>query len=74
MNQVSDVVESKLLSSDKAEKARNGSAWATDNDESLERDLRLILQEHSGNIVKKWGNSKEWVLELRDGRRVTVPI
>ena len=34
----------------------------------------MILQEHSDNIVKKWGNSKQWVLELRDGRRVAVPI
>uniref|UniRef100_A0A7N2R3N5 Uncharacterized protein n=1 Tax=Quercus lobata TaxID=97700 RepID=A0A7N2R3N5_QUELO len=23
---------------------------------------------------KKWGNSEKWVLELRDGRRVVVPI
>ena len=74
LNQVSDVVESELLGSDKAEEARNGSACATDNDESLERDLQMILQEHSDNIVKKWGNSEQWVLELCDGRRVAILI
>ena len=42
-NQVSDVVESELLGSDESEEARNGLACTTDSDESLERDLRLIL-------------------------------
>ena len=74
VKQVSDVVESELLGSDESEEARNGSVCATDSDESLECVLRLILQEHSGNIVKKWGNSEQWVLKLRDGRRVAVPI
>lgn len=43
-------------------------------DEALQHDLRLILQEHSGNVNKKWGNSKQWILELRTGRRVAIPI
>ena len=73
-DQVSNVVESKLLNSDKSEEARNGSACTTDSNESLVCDLQLILQEHSGNIVKKWGNSEQWVLELRDGRRVAIPL
>ena len=51
--QVSDVVESELLGSDESEEARNGLVCTIDSDESLERDLQLILQEHSGNIVKK---------------------
>ena len=34
----------------------------------------MTLQERFGNIVKKWGNLEQWVLELRDGRRVVVPI
>ena len=55
-NQVSDVVESELLGSYESVEARNGSACTTDSNESLVRDLQLILQEHSGNIVKKWGN------------------
>ena len=25
---------------------------------NLQRDIRLLLQEHSDNVVKKWGNSK----------------
>ena len=73
-NQVSDVVESELLGFVEFMEARNGSACTTDSDESLVRDLRLILQEHSNNIVKKWGNSELWVLELHDGRRVAIPI
>ena len=51
--QVSDVVESELLGSDESEESRNGLVCTIDSDESLERDLQLILQEHSGNIVKK---------------------
>lgn len=52
-NQVSDVVDSRLLGSDESVEAKNGSACTTDSDESLVRDLQLILQEHFGNIVKK---------------------
>ena len=73
-NQVSDVVKFELLGFDEFVEARNGSACTTDSDESLVCDLQLILQEHFGNIVKKWGNSEQWVLELRDGRRVAVSI
>ena len=51
--QVSDVVMSELLDFDESEEARIGSVCTTDSDESLECDLWLILQEHSGNIVKK---------------------
>ena len=72
--QVSDVVDSELLGSDESEEAMNGSACTSDGDESLLRDLRLTLQEHFGNIVKKWGDSEQWVLELCDGRRVAVPL
>ena len=49
----SDVVESTLLGIDEFEEVGNESVCALDCDESLERDLRLILQEHSGDIVKK---------------------
>ena len=73
-NLVSDVAESELLGSDESEEARNGSACSTVHDESLVLDPRLFLQEHSGNFDKKWGNSEQWVLELRDGRRVAVPV
>ena len=74
VKQVSNVVESEILGFDESKEARNGLVCTTDSDESLERDLQLILQENSGNIVKKWGNLEMWVLELRDGRRVAVPI
>ena len=70
----SDEVESALLGSDESDEGGNESVCASDCEESLERDLRLLLQDHSSDIVKKWGNSEQWVLELRDGRRVVVPI
>ena len=70
----SDEVESALLGSDESVEGENESGCAPDCDESLERDLRLLLQDHSDDIVKKWGNSEKWVLELRDGRKVAVPI
>ena len=70
----SDEVESALLGSDESVEGENELGCAPNCDESLERDLRLLLQDHSGDIVKKWENSEKWVLELRDGRRVAVPI
>ena len=76
LNPASDVVEAVLLGSDVTDEAKTKPACTTDTDseEGLVRDLRLTLQEHFGNIVKKWRNSEQWVLELRDGRRVAVPI
>ncbi|KAK9992046.1 hypothetical protein SO802_027031 [Lithocarpus litseifolius] len=50
------------------------SATTSDGEDNLQQDIRLLLQEHSGNVIKKWGNSEQWVLELRDGRRVAVPL
>ena len=70
----SDGVESALLDIDESEEVGNELVCASNCNESLERDLRLLLQDHSGNIVKKWGNSEQWVLELRDGRRVAMSI
>ena len=71
---VSGVAETEHLGSVEPEEASFGSACTTEHGENLERDPRLILQEHSGNIVKKWGNSEQWVLELHNGRRVAVPV
>ena len=50
------------------------SANTSDGEENLQRDICLILQEHFGNVSKKWGNLGQWVLELQDGRRVAVLI
>ena len=70
----SDGVESALLDTDESEEVGNELVCALDCNKSLERDLRLLLQDHSGDIVKKWGNSEQWVLELRDGRTVAMSI
>ena len=40
----------------------------------LQRDIQRIIHEHSDNVIKKLGNSEQWVLELWDGRRVEVPF
>ena len=45
-----------------------------DGDVALQRDIQQIIHEHSDNVIKKWGNSEQWVLELRDGKRVSVSI
>ena len=71
---VSGVAETEHLGSIEPEEARFGSVYTTEHGENLVRDPRLFLQEHSGNIVKKWGDTEQWVLELRNGRRVTVPV
>ena len=34
------------------------SANTSDAEENLQRDIRLILQEHFRNVSKKWGNSE----------------
>ena len=45
-----------------------------DDDEIIQQQLEIILLEHSGDPIKIWGNSEQWVLELRDGRRVEGEI
>lgn len=37
-------------------------------------DIQRIIQEHTDNVIKKWGISEQWVLELRDRRRVAILI
>ena len=44
-----------------------------DGDVALQCDIQRIIHEHIDDVIKKWGNSKQWVLELRDGRKVAVP-
>ena len=66
----SDESDIAFLSSDESDESTNTS----DGEEKLHQDIHLILQENSGNVSKKRGNSEQWVLELRDGRRVVVPI
>ena len=69
---LSDNAEIEFLGTDGADTESLSSI--SEDEVNVQRDIRLLLQEHSGNVVKKWGNSEQWVLELRDGRRVAVPI
>ena len=49
-------------------------SWCSDDDVDLHRNIQQIIQQHSDDVIRKWGNSEQWVLELRDGKRVAVPI
>ena len=71
---VSGVAETERLGSVDPEEARFRSVCITEHSKNLVRDPRLFPQEHSDNIVKKLGNLEQWVLELRNGRRVAVPV
>ena len=45
-----------------------------DGDVVVKHNIQQIIHQHTDNVIKKWGNSEQWVLELRDGKRVAVPI
>ena len=64
---LSDNAEIEFLGTDGADTESLSSI--SEDEVNVQRDIR-----YSGNVVKKWGNSEQWVLELRDGRRVAVPI
>ena len=32
------------------------------------------IRELVGDLDKSWGNSKEWMLQLRDGRQIVIPL
>ena len=46
----------------------------SDDEVDLQRNIQQIMHQHTDDVIKKWGNSEQWVLELRDGKRVAVPI
>ena len=46
----------------------------SNDDVDLQRNIQQIIHQHTDDVIKKWGNSKQWVLELRDGKRVAIPI
>ena len=37
-------------------------------------DLSPRINDFVGDLSKTWGNSKDWNLELRDGRRIVIPL
>ena len=41
------------ICSDESVESFKGSEHTSDYEEALQRDLRMILQEHSGNVIKK---------------------
>ena len=37
-------------------------------------ELRLSNRQSFDGLDRSWGNSRDWVLELRDGRQVVIPL
>ena len=66
----SDAFVDEFLCSD----ASMDESLCSDGDVALQRDIQRIIHEHTDNVIKKWGDFEQWVLELRDGRRVAVLI
>ena len=40
----------------------------------FQQQIHKLLFDHAVNASRSWGASNKWILELRDGRRVVVPI
>ena len=66
--------------SDDASATSDSSDYTSENsmnfedDGELQSSIQQILHQHTDEIIRKWGNSEQWVLELRNGKRVAVPI
>ena len=37
-------------------------------------DLSLRISDFVGDLSKTWGNSKDWMLELQDGRKIVISL
>ena len=37
-------------------------------------DFGPTISDFVGDWSKTWGNSKDWMLELRDGRKIVIPL
>ena len=35
-------------------------------------DLSLRISDFVGDLSKTWGNSKDWMLEVQDGRKIVI--
>ena len=49
----------------------------TINTDSYYEEARLVgptIKELFGDLDKSWGNSKDWLLQLRDGRQLVLPL
>ena len=70
MRDNSEASDTESLSSD----ATLEVSLCSDDEVDLQRNIQQIMHQHTDDVIKKWGNSEQWVLELRDGKRVAVPI
>ena len=49
----------------------------TINTDSYYEEAHLVgptIKELFGDLDKSWGNSKDWLLQLRDGRQLVLPL
>ena len=72
------------------EKSSSPAAMKDEDDESLGPEVRATVHEASdfkvvfnycstirelvSDLDKSWGNSKEWMIQLRDGRQIVIPL
>ena len=67
------------------EKESSPVAMKDEDDELLGTEVRTsdckvvfnsspTIRELVGDLDKSWGNSKEWMLQLRDGRQIVIPL
>ena len=72
------------------EKSSSPTAMKDEDDESMGPEERVMVHEASNlkvvfnsyttiresvsDLDKSWGNSKEWMLQLQDGRQVVIPL
>ena len=70
----SEASVSEFLASEASSDTSSEDSLCFDDDGDVQRNIQQIIHQHTDEVIKKWGNSEQWVLELRNGKRVAVPI
>ena len=70
----SEASVSEFLASNASSDTSLEDSLCSDDDGDLQHNIQQIIHQHTDEVIKKWGNSEQWVLELRNGKRVAVPI
>ena len=70
----SEASVSESLASEASSDTSSEDSLCSDDDGDVQRNIQQIIHQHTDEVIKKWGNSEQWVLELRNGKRVAVPI
>ena len=65
---------SSLVASEDGDEDFVGSEGSITSDFEGVQLLGLTRRELVGDLDKSWGNSKDWILQLRDGRQLVLPL